>query len=77
MPNPLKRQWFRPGAGVERIAKLPTSRFLLRRTPDASHASSRCKGNRPRRFPASRRRALADAVARENRAAPPSRASAA
>jgi tetratricopeptide (TPR) repeat protein len=37
MPNPLKRQWFRPGAGVERIAKLPTSRFLLRRTPDASH----------------------------------------
>ncbi|HEY8243309.1 MAG TPA: tetratricopeptide repeat protein [Casimicrobiaceae bacterium] len=41
MPNPLKRQWFRPGAGVERIAKLPTSRFLLRRTPDASHAPLR------------------------------------
>jgi hypothetical protein len=38
MANPLKRQWFRPGAGVERIAKLPTSRFLLRRTPDATHA---------------------------------------
>src|SRR6188472_1053721 len=38
MPNPLKRQWFRPGAGVERIAKLPTSRFLLRRTPDTTHA---------------------------------------
>ena len=38
MPNPLKRQWFRPGAGVERIAKLPTSRFLLRRTPEPTHA---------------------------------------
>ena len=41
MPNPLKRQWFRPGAGVERIAKLPTSRFLLRTPPVPPHAPLR------------------------------------
>ena len=41
MPNPLKRVWFRPGAGVERVAKLPTSRLFLRRPPDAPTAPLR------------------------------------
>src|SRR4029077_14729218 len=37
MPNPLKRQLVRAGAGVELVSRLAARRFLLRRPPPTPH----------------------------------------